>query len=332
MPYTLNGVDLTTYGLFPSRADNSNIAIAGCWDFPERIGKASYDWGDDNGIEPYLQPGQIFFAGRTITITVALLARDRSDAKTKITNLYKAIDFFSNLVTLSCSFGTFQVYVNDAIKVTYVKNGKAYVKLSFREPVASLNGIGNYFGTEIGIQMGTEDGGIIVTEDSTTNFVNTNSPTGIDGISFLDLGISPLSFENALSRPGIKTMNFKSYENEGYQIVKRKERTSVLRCLVAKNSYSSFVNAIVGLYGLFTQPNEHTLNYPSDSPRPFFVRDGFTVTNVNIRSNLVTALVNINITETGKYGPLVLLTDSGDQIITDDSFNLSAGDYFQTEF
>jgi hypothetical protein len=138
MSYTLNGVDIRRYGLYPARGEGSNVAIAGCWDFPQRINKAYYDWGENNGIEPYLEPGQIFFGGRTITLYVVLLASNRNDATYKITNLYRNIDAFSGLVSLACNYGTFNVYVNDAISVNYIKNGKAIVKLSFREPLPSF--------------------------------------------------------------------------------------------------------------------------------------------------------------------------------------------------
>jgi hypothetical protein len=180
-----------------------------------------------------------------------------------------------------------------------------------------LSSTGNYFGTETGEIIGTEGGGDFATENSVSSYTNTNSLTGIDGISFPDLRIMPLSFAGVLNRPALKPMNFKSYENEGYQIVKRKERSTPLKCLIKANDYSDFVSVITGLYGLFQQPNEHTLTYFNDSTRTFFVKDGFTVTNVNIQASQVIAIININITETGAFKALVLIADDGRPIATD---------------
>lgn len=328
MPYYLNNKHINDYGLYPVRSENSNVAIAGCWDMPARIGTAYHDWGDENGIEPYLEPGQIFFGGRTITLTVALIAIDRIDAINKIMDMYKDIDAFTGLVTLACDYGSFDVYVNDAIAINYVRQGKATAKLSFRQPVVSLSSPTQFIATETGGEFDTESGDQITNESSVIALVGTGSLTGIDGISFPALGITPLSFTNSFNRPQPKPSFYKGYETEGFAISKRKERVGVLKCLIHKTNYTEFINVIQSLYNLFQQPNEHTLNYFNDKARSFFVKDGFTVTNFIVKPNFFIALININITETGKSVTQYIQNDAGQKINTDNDFTIFTDNVF----
>ena len=52
--YTLNSVNLTTYGITPGHAPGSNIAMAGIYDCPPRIGETHREWADDDSVEPYV--------------------------------------------------------------------------------------------------------------------------------------------------------------------------------------------------------------------------------------------------------------------------------------
>ena len=67
MSYLLNSVDLsTTYGIIASHAPESNIAMAGVFDMPQRTGTTYKDWGDADGVEPWVNAGEIMFAGREL--------------------------------------------------------------------------------------------------------------------------------------------------------------------------------------------------------------------------------------------------------------------------
>ncbi|MGN6352815.1 MAG: hypothetical protein ACTHLB_05465 [Parafilimonas sp.] len=304
MAYTLNGVDLTEYGLYPARADKSNIAIQGCWDMPARIGTTSHDWGDENGIESYLEEGMIFFGGRDIVLNLYLKGESKLDATNKLSTFYRDINAFTDLVTLSTSWGDFDVYVNDKIDVNYMREGLAKIKISFREPVCDLSG---------------------------TLPANISAAFGISGYSFASLGLVPLAISGQLDRPSAKPQLFKSYETEGYQITPRKERESVLTCLMLAEDYDAFKSYISALYKLFSLTQEHTLDYYNDVERPFYVRDGFKVESVNVRDK-VYGLIKINITETGIMQPSLLLTDDSTVLLLAEGLGFIAGQYYQTEF
>jgi hypothetical protein len=68
MAYLLDTVDLSTYGIIAGHVPSSNIALKGCFDLPSRTGKCYHEWGDENGLEPYVASGEMFFAGRDITL------------------------------------------------------------------------------------------------------------------------------------------------------------------------------------------------------------------------------------------------------------------------
>lgn len=96
MEYKINNKPIEDFGLIPGRQSNSNIAIAGCWDMPARIGKVFHDWQDENGVEPYLREDEIFFGGRDISLYCWLSEGDRGTLLTKDYILVWIIGFESH--------------------------------------------------------------------------------------------------------------------------------------------------------------------------------------------------------------------------------------------
>src|SRR5690606_22973840 len=79
--YKLGGILLSEYKIKPGRAPGSNLAIEGTWDMPVRTNKVHHEWPDENGVEPYLLPEEIFFAGRDITFHGILHAESDAEAR-----------------------------------------------------------------------------------------------------------------------------------------------------------------------------------------------------------------------------------------------------------
>lgn len=270
MAYILNGIDLATYGIIPGRTAGSNIALSGAWDMPSRKNKVSHDWGDQNGVEAYVNAPEIFFGGRDLTLAGQIIQADKAAVETKLKGFYTGLAAIAGLTTLATPWGSFQVYVKDVIEVTYLKAGIATIIIKFREPVVDLTG-------------GTLP-------------ASTASLLGIDGISFADLGIVPLLHTGGLSLPAMKRQYFSEYEKEGYQIAKTASREFTLNALLKDVNYAGFNNKIKALYKLFSQPGLRTINVQGDEQRTVFMQAGWAVSKMTIKPNLVAAKVELKLT------------------------------------
>jgi len=62
--YTLNNIDLGSFGFIAGKQAGSNIALSGAFDMPPRTGKTFQSWGDDHGVEPYVSATEISFGGQ----------------------------------------------------------------------------------------------------------------------------------------------------------------------------------------------------------------------------------------------------------------------------
>ena len=138
MSYTLNGTPLSDFGFIPGRAPGSNLAIEGCWDFPARMGKTYHDWDDGHGVEPYVEAEEMRFEGRNIRLHGYVKGLDRNDSVNKLNALYYFIEDFIGLVTLSCDWGDFSLYVREEIKAKYQGDGIIKLTIEFREPNPDL--------------------------------------------------------------------------------------------------------------------------------------------------------------------------------------------------
>lgn len=133
MNYTLNNIDLeTTFGFIPGKAPGSNLALEGAWDMPKRMGKLFHDWGDEDGVEPYVDEEDIRFEGRDISLYGFI------DTRTNLNGLKKFLKGFNSLVKLSCMWGSWDVYLKGGLEATNHKDQGFEVIFRFREPVIDL--------------------------------------------------------------------------------------------------------------------------------------------------------------------------------------------------
>lgn len=136
--YTLNNISLDDYGFIPSQSDGSNLAITGVWDMPKRMGKTYHDWTDKDGIEPYVAVEDIRFEGRDIQLVGLIRGSSELDAIQKTQSFYDMMDAITDVVTLSCPWGSWKVYVSGMIKARYVGAGTVKITIPFREPKVAL--------------------------------------------------------------------------------------------------------------------------------------------------------------------------------------------------
>lgn len=291
MAYAVNDIDFESFGIIAGRAPSSNLAISGAWDMPARIGKTHHEWGDENGIEPYLRADEIFFGGRDIVFHGFVKGADRPDCVSKVQSFYDALDGLEdNLFTLSCNWGSWQVQVVDAAVVTYMNQGWCNVQIKFRQPVVNING-----------ELPTSRANVV----------------GIDGYSFEQLGIVKTKTRNQIDRPSLRQTETTAYGLERIGMVRRDARVLNLDFFIDTEGYGEFVQVINNLMYLLSLPNARTLALDDGTAREVFAKDGFTVTGVRKWENRCVGFITIPLTEIRLLEQWNLLTDSTGLLLTD---------------
>ena len=285
MAYSLNGILFSVYGLVPSQAPSSNIALAGCFDMPIRRGDLFYEWGDENGVEPYVDTADLMFNGRDITCHCVILGT-RAEIQMKLKTLYSAIKLFTTTVELVTDYGTFDVYVQ-SVRPT-ITNGGANVEITFREPIVDLTGTLPDVGS---------------------------SNTNIDGIPLSSFGLYFSSVHGQRDLQEMKEQYFTSYETEGFQITKRKVNTLTINCFIIGSSIADFKTKVSSLYALYSSANTKNITLSGNNYGYHFPVNGFSITDIIVSNDLVIGRFNSEfIADT--LSDYTLLNESSQEILT----------------
>lgn len=294
--YTLNNIDLGSLGFIPGKQNASNIALAGCFDMPSRTGKTFHSWGDEHGIEPYVSAAEINFGGRAISLAGYVYGNGKMDCTNKANRIFELIDHFSGLVPLSCKWGTYQVYVNQSVTGVFI--GEKALRMTF-----------NFFEPQVVMGMTGISG-------------ERNAEYGIDGVSFIDLGVTLLlSTGDRTNRTSPKSLNFTS-QTDGFGLQKTEAREIILKMFIDQPDQVAFRETLNRLYTLFSAPGLRKLSIPNDLNRQFFVKDGFKVSNINSQPNRMTGIIECKITESGVPEVYADLVDNSREKITSSSNTL----------
>lgn len=317
----LNGIDLrSTFNFVPGQSDNSNIAITGAWNMPARLNKTYHDWGNvPNNIEPYVSPGDFFYGGRDIDYLVMLEAPSELAALKVCNDFYSVLDSFTGLVPFQTDFGTWNVFVRSEITVQYFNDGFCKLKIPFREPIVNLigslpkpnpvfqkllDGNGNpiYTGTNQPIEIG------VINYDG----------FGIDGVMFRDMNCFILELSNNFNRANPRSGEATGYRYESFRVTRAGLKEMNLKLFIEASDYTEFSKTISSFYALFSKPGLRYITKQNDFLRDFFVKDGFTVTDLRIHTDQVTAILNVKLTEINAFANWSILTDSNnDEIVTE---------------
>jgi len=318
--YFLNGKNLkTAYGITALQAEGSNLAISGAWDFPVRTGKCFHDWGDDDGIEPYVSAEEIRFAGRDIVFVGMVSAATEKQALVSCYKLYNDIGGFNSLVPFEAEgLGKWMVIVKSEIKAEYIGSGYCKITITFREPVCDLSGILPTNKLEYNPVTDHLDNPIYINNQplhiGSINF----DGYGIDGVMFRNLGLIILDFTGHFGRPAAKDGEYTSYQNEGFKITRHSAREITMKALIVQPGYEAFKAALKGLYKLFSKEGLRYITKENDFLRDFFVKDGFAVSDVNIEAKRVVAVLEMKLTEAKAWQNWSILTDANNnEIVTE---------------
>ena len=291
MAYTLNGTALSVYGITPGHSAGSNIALGGCYDMPKRSGKCFHDWGEYDGIEPYVAAGDIFFEGRDITFTGTIIGSN-SQIQTYLKALYTAIGLFSDLVDFVTPYGTYSVFVKSITPEMYV--GAASIKIIFREPVVTLTGT--------------------LPSTGAANYT-------IDAIPFLSYGLYLSKAEALRDLPEMKSQSFTIYGAEGYQMNKRQNNKLDINGFITGTSLSNFQSNVSALYKCFAAAGTRNIKINNEINVDCFLTDGFTIDNVIYDGSVIAKFNASVICYRVKYLNY-LLSSTGDYILTTNGNNI----------
>jgi hypothetical protein len=252
MGYLLDDIDLyNTYNIRAGHSPGSNIAIDGCFSMPERIGECYHEWGDSDGVEPFVDSSEIFFAGRDITFNGSILGT-ASGLNGNLKTFYDAINAASGLSIFETPYHSASGYVKSVIP-EYM-NGGCSVVMTFREPVVTFAATG-------------------LPASGISNYT-------IDSIPFLSFGLYLSKAEALHDLPELKEQQFTKYGSEGYQIVKRKNNTLGFNGFIIGSSLSDFQSKIQALYKIFSSAGTRSIVLNNTTTIVCFATSGFTVDNI----------------------------------------------------
>jgi hypothetical protein len=250
MAYTLNAVNITTYGLVPGHAPGSNIAMSGIFDLPKRLGQCFYEWAESN-IEPWVDADEMFFAGRDIAFHGSIIGNSKQ-VNDFLTTLYNAVEAFTDLVVLSTPYGDFNVQVRTIIPEYFP--GACRVVINFHEPVVTLTG-----GSIPGV--------------AADNYM-------IDGIPFLSWGLYYSKGSGMGDLADLKEQLFTKYGSEGYQMSKRKYRTFDINGFIMGADLTDFLTKTQNLRLIFSSSGMRLITINNEIIINCFAVDGFKIENV----------------------------------------------------
>lgn len=288
--YSLNGINIEDYGIIPSQAPDSNIALWGAWDMPKRTGKTFHDWGDVNGPEPYVRADEIFFSGRDLRFYGLLQADTYDEAMDKVLDFYESIDDNLNLITFGSPYGIFNVQIQEEIQASHITDGWWQVIIPMREPVPNLTG-------DIPVGESTDP--------------------GIDGNAYPSLSLLPLRREIMLPRAAQKRAGFTAYGQEGHSRTKNGMREYAISYLLSEATYTGFNNRIKTLLAMFSSPGLRTLRLGDGTYREVFVKDGFSCREVQVIPGQVSGVLEVMFAEVKFLKNWNILIDNEGNLLTD---------------
>lgn len=277
MSYTINDIELSDYGFIPTQAAGSNIAVEGIWDMSKRINKAFHDWGEEEGLEPYLESDELQWSGRDIKLHGVIKGDNEQDANDKAIALKHLLGNPTVLLTLDSDWGTWSVFHKKS-EMSYLDIGVIEVVIHFREPVVAAPSayVNSY---------------IIGDSAPAKTFRESD---GIDGVSFSTMGLTLLKYEDYLDVPSIKDMTFSSYENEGYQLRPPGTHEIVMNAGVSAVDITAFNSVLDTIKSALMAPRERYLTNAQDALALFFCTKGLQVNDVIVsEAGAVTALLQI---------------------------------------
>lgn len=244
MIYKFDKVDIASYCVLPMRGDGG-VAISGMFDFPKRKGEIERNWG--NQVEPYLNPEDLEYDGRTIGLKLVM-----EDAE----NLGRFRAACLACRELGTELGNFDVVLASEVNVERVGDKLLKMELKFNENRVAF-------------------------EDLTLAGSARSGGTGVRVDDFnlaRDFGITVAEVKGDLKIPKRIDVNTTApYMNTRYR-----ENPSVsLECVMRDRDLKAIGARMRQFHALWRQPGTRELHLADGHTRNVFVKNGFSVSVVN---------------------------------------------------
>lgn len=268
---------------------DSNIELVGHLDMPARLGKTSHNWPDENSVEPYVRPDEIFFGGRDITIRAFISFTSIQDFYNRVQQMNVLFDSFpTDPQLLETDFGNFEVTVKN-VSIERLFDTEGIIHMNFRQAIVPLVG---------GLPVGDPDGGY-----------------GIDGYSWAQLGLSPACPSNEYNRAESKYLENSVYGFERNRVKWHNMNVIQLTFFVRSATYSGLASIINNFSFLLAQPGKRMLRMRDGSVREVFSTQGFKVSRTRVTSTESYADLIVNLSEIRRLDNIVVMADDDVQVL-----------------
>jgi len=262
MQYLINDIDLSTFGIRPSRIDDSTVGVSGIFDFPKRKGETEYNWGTE--IEAFVSADDLKWESRDITFKGLMKAASRAALLSNLQNFAALCK--SDEVTFSTPFGVFLVVLENGISVKELRDDLLKFEAKFTQQKIAF--------TELSL-VATGGTGSLIDNYNLRN----------------DFGIIIQDHENYLNvakRLDVNTTG--DYKKSGY----REMRDLSVQCLMVHSSMAALVAKMGQFHALLASPGLKTLITSKGDNYACYVKDGFTVSRITTGSSF-TAKFNLKL-------------------------------------
>ena len=264
MTYTINGMNLSEYGIIPCRGNDSNLALCGWLNLPPRLGETYHEWAEEDGVEPYVLSDEIFFTGLDLTFT-GLIKGTKERCAEKIQMLVNEINSMPGTFVLSCPLGDFDVYLKSL--TTRQSSNLCEITIIFHQPVIPFP---------------------VLTLPVATLAKNT-----INGMAFPSFGLTLFTSPD-YDLGDLRAQDLTIYGAELHKKVKRGPRKITLECILSAKTLTEFIQRGRLLRKLFSDPGLKDVKLGGRIYSAFAV-DGFEITGINIYGNAVIAEFKIQL-------------------------------------
>lgn len=246
MSYTIDNNDLAGFSAFPVQG-KEHAVLEGVLSFPRRKGESEYNWGDS--VEAFVSDGEIEFEARKLTLNMLLKTEGTfDDYRTKLETLKEAC---SACKTLGTPYDTFTVTLGDGVTIKeYPRYRAALFAASFTQETFQCPDLVTTPTGQVGEYRITDD------DNRTFSLLR-------------DFGIyvsGRRDNHNIGKRSGQK------------EFLPREKSDIVLSCNAVAENFETLYAAMRQFHAFCASPGEKQLVFPGGETYPFYIRDGFTVT------------------------------------------------------
>ncbi|MDO6808082.1 hypothetical protein Q4603_05665 [Zobellia galactanivorans] len=266
--YRIDNIPILNYGLTPGRAPGSNIALSGHLDLNARSGKAYHDWGEEEGVEPYVSEHDLVpqnYERKQVVFYAYITATSRAGIVERMEDLYHDLSLLGEF-TLSSPWGDVTGYVKEKVSVDWLGVNAASVKIV-------IDGVGNYYNDTDELQP------------------SSSGLHHIDNVALSDYGAKVIGVTGNFDRPETKEPYYTNADAP-YQVTKPGYKEFSLELLFYASTYEAMSTSIGRFNYQLMKTGTRVMNVDG-LERECFNIEGTKVSNVKVNGSLAVCTVKL---------------------------------------